>query len=509
MSLLAIDIGTSRSKAVAFGPAGEILAQCEQSFSPQFPRPSFAELHPDVFWRVFRDLCRNVSEQLQNDPVEALCISSHGETLVPVDRSGNAIGHAILNMDSRAAAESEWCASTLGARNLFGITGLVVHPMYPLPKLLWLRKHCPDLFASARFLAVTSYLLARMKLPPYVDYSLASRFLAFDVLRRVWSAEILSAAALNVDQLPIPVPAGHSAGKLESQVATELGLRPGVLVVVGGHDQACAALGLGSIENGRVSDSVGTYECIATVSTEPRLNDSAFGANLNSYCHVVPDLYLNLAYFPSGIMVKWFHDLLYENFQTGSEVADEAAHYALLEAQAPDGPTGLCVAPHLIGTCHPDFNPHARGMIWGLGPGTTSAQIFKGILEGIACELVGITECLEKITGRFSEVYATGGGTHSPLGMKLRAGLTGKTFRLPRCSEAVCLGGAILASVASGMHRGIPEAVQAMLYSGTVIDPDTSEAARYRPQLCLYRRLYAAVKNLSEPVSNSSGELTS
>ena len=100
---------------------------------------------------------------------------------------------------------------------------------------------------------------------------------------------------------------------------------------------------------------------------------AARNASLNSYCHVVPEKFVTLAYFPSGIMVKWFHDLLYANGsrECASEVLSEeseAEHYALLEAHAPEGPTGLCITPHLIGTCNPEFNPYARGVIAGLGP---------------------------------------------------------------------------------------------------------------------------------------------
>jgi len=505
MSLLAVDIGTSRAKGVAFNGSGDILAQCEQGYSPRFPRPSFAELDGDVFWEAFRAICRSISADIPEDPVEAICISSHGETFLPVDSSGRPLGPAILNFDGRAVEESEWCVKTFGARHLFQATGLVAHPMYPLPKLLWLRKHSPELFAAARFVPVTTYLLLRMMLPPLVDFSLASRFLAFDVLRLRWSTEILCEAGIKEERLPIPVPAGSVAGKLEPGAARDLGLARGTMVVVGGHDQACAALGVGAIEDGRAADSAGTYECLSTATRSPQLGDAALAANLNSYCHVVPDLYLNLAYFPSGIMVKWFCDLLRDDGSgdPASKESEESARYAWLEAHAPDGPTGLCITPHLIGTCHPDFNPHARGMIWGLGPASNRAQIYKGILEGIAFEFAATAECLEKITGPFSEICATGGGTRSALGLRLRAALSGKRIRLLRHTEAVCLGGAILASVARGVHSCIPEAARAMVREAGVVEPDTAAAAQYRQQRCRYGALYAAVRNVSRPDSES------
>ena len=159
------------------------------------------------------------------------------------------------------------------------------------------------------------YVLSRLGLPAYIDYSLASRYLAFDIRQRGWSREILAATEINAECLPIPIPAGTIAGKLDGSAASQLGLSPGTIVVMGGHDQPCGALGVGAIGSGRVADSMGTYECLFAASDQPSLTDAALAASLNSYCHVVPDKFVTLAYFPSGIMIKWFHDLLYGEAQ--------------------------------------------------------------------------------------------------------------------------------------------------------------------------------------------------
>src|SRR5262249_5713172 len=151
-----------------------------------------------------------------------------------------------LNFDARAQGESIWLAAEIGKKRIFEITGLAVHSMYPLAKVLWLRRHEPDTFANTTcFLALPSYLLTRMGLPPYVDYSLASRYLPFDIGKLKWSNDLLTACELSAEFLPTPVPAGAIAGKLPLTVASELGLRDRPMVVVGGHDQPCGALGCG------------------------------------------------------------------------------------------------------------------------------------------------------------------------------------------------------------------------------------------------------------------------
>jgi xylulokinase len=500
MSLLAIDIGSSACKAVLFTVSGEILAQHTSAYAPEFPRPCFAEMDPEKFWHAICASCQAVVRDAADvDPVQALCLSSHGETFVALDVNGRPLAPAILNQDSRATAEAAWCEAAIGRKRLFQITGLVTHPMYSVPKIIWLRQHRPDIFAStARFVTLIGYILQRMGLPPYTDYSLASRFLAFDIHNRCWSDEILAAAGLSKDRLPVPVPAGAIAGKLDSGAASDLGLHPGTLVVLGGHDQPCGALGVGVIGGGRVSDSIGTYECILAGSDAPSLTDAALAASLNSYCHVVPDKFVTIAYFPSGIMLKWLHDLLYSNGSgriSAETIAEgiESDHYAFLEAHAPEGPTGLCITPHLIGTCNPEFNPHARGVITGLNPRITRSELYKGVLEGLACELSLITAVLAEGAGDFDDIYVTGGGSRSALGLQLRAALTGRRLHVMRSQEAVCLGTAILAGVAAGEYRDVRQAVEQVVHESAVLVPNPAVAASYADQVSRYRMLRAAM----------------
>jgi len=514
MSLLAIDIGSSQCKAVVFTAAGAVIARSVRRYSPDFPQPAFAEMDAAIFWRAACEASGEVTRDLDRDPVQALCLSSHGETLILVDAHGETIGPAILNIDTRAAQQAEWCEKAIGSRRIFEITGLVAHPMYPVPKILWLRKHRPDLYSRVnRFQSVTDFIHGKLGLPPYIGYSLASRFLAFDVIQEKWSDEILAGGGLKSEQLPIPAAAGTVAGKLGAEAAGALGVPAGTPVVIGGHDQACGALGVGVIESGRVSDSMGTYECLIAASEEPRLGEAAFAAHLNSYSHVVPGKFLTLAYFPSGIMVKWFGDLIFGS--EGGDAASEAASYAAddavtathgisrkadrysqMEAGATDAPTGLCITPHLIGTCNPDFDPRARATIFGLASETTRSQIYQGILEGIACELALVTEMLANANGQFKDLYVTGGGTRSALGLRLRAAITGCRMHVMRCDEAVCQGAAILAGVAAGIYPGIAEGVRQVVREKEIVEPDADLEASYAGQLGRYRRISSALKML-------------
>jgi xylulokinase len=498
MSLIAIDIGSSRCKGVLFSSSGETLAQCTQSYAPEFPRPSFAEMNPDTFLDAVTTVSRAICGLHRQDTIEAVCLSSHGETLIPVNSAGAPLRSAILNIDTRAIAEATWCEQQIGRRHLFELTGHTAHTMYPVPKLIWLRKHEPQLFqAGSRFLSVISYIFSRLGLPPFIDYSLASRFMAFDIRKKCWSEEIMSLLNLGQDSLPIPVLAGTIAGKLSPDAARQLGLRAGTLMIVGGHDQACGSVGVGVMACGRVFDSMGTYESIAATSDGPQISEDALASSLNTYCHVIPEKYITLAYFPAGIMIQWFSDLLHpSNLHKSTETC-----FSELELLAPEQPSGLLVVSHLIGTCNPDFNPDARGAIFGLTAGSHRGHIYKGILEGIACELSTMTGIFQRTLGPFTDIYATGGGTQSLLGMRLRAAMTERKFHLMSCPESVCLGGAILAGVAVGHYPTIFEAVRQMVREEKVFEPDRELTRAYLPLKKRYIQLNSILSVFEHPTA--------
>jgi len=265
-------------------------------------------------------------------------------------------------------------------------------------------------------------------------------------------------------------------------------------VVVGGHDQPCGAVGMGAIAPGMVVDSMGTYECLTAVGSEPSLGETALRASLNSYCHVVPGQYVTIAYFPSGIMVRWFC----ENFCAAeTEERGEGVHEHL-EGKAPPGPTGLCVVPHLIGSANPHFDPRATGVIVGLTQTTDRYRIYKGIVEGLACELGIIAEMLSEAVGEFDEIRCTGGGARSRLGLRLRAALTGKGMQTLESPEAVCLGAALLAGVSAGTYGSLGEAVGSAVKVRETIAPDGEMAAAYERQVAQYRSLYPALAAVRE-----------
>lgn len=492
MSLLGIDVGSSRCKAIAFSLDGKPLASAQQTYTPSISG-DVVELDPELLWRVFTAVIRDVARQTITDPIIAFAISSHGESFIPLDDRSHPIGMGIMNSDNRAAAEAVWWQTQVDREAIFQITGAVPHPMYPLAKIEWMRRFDHERWqVTQRFASIGDYLLTRLGLPSYIDYSLASRYMAFDINKKEWSSQLLTSADLSVEQFPIPVQAGTIAGTLSPDIASELCLPVGILVAVGGHDQPISAVGVGAIEPRHVAVSMGTYECLTATTTQPSLSTQALAAGLNTYCHVVPDQYVTLAFFPSGIALQWIIHIL------NPAASDDNMLYAQYEAAAAAEPTGILVTPHLIGACNPQWDARARGAIYGISPTTTSGRMYRAILEGIACEYTLNAEVLRACIGEFHSVRATGGGTRSRHGIKLRASLSHTAIELPQHSEATCLGAALLAGVAAGQYSDLTEAIETTVHVQCVVEPDTILAEAYQTQMNRYRTFYPALAPLRE-----------
>ena len=497
MSLLGIDVGSSSCKAVAFTERGTAIAKSSSRYAITTPRPGWAEIDPAVIWKCVCDVTRDIARRTEGNAVHALAVSCHGETVIPVDAHGRPTGNAIMNSDNRAEAQSLRVERHFGRQRLYEITGLPVHPMFSLPKILWWKENDSGLYdRSSRFLTVGGFVLSKMGFAPHADHSLAGRTLAFDIRNRGWSEEILQYAGISADRLGGVSPAGTRVGRLSPDAASELGLESGVTVGVGGHDQPCGALGCGTIDPGQISDSAGSYECLSAVSAIPANSPVSLSYSFNSYCHVAPERFITLAFFPAGLMTAWFLDQFYGEegrfaIERKGSLFDLA--YELAEKACP-GPSGICVTPHLVGSCNPHWDPSASAAITGIRQDVTKHHLFKAVIEGISCELLLNIEALQEVTGEFDEITVFGGGVERDFPARLRADISGKVLRRATEEEAVCWGAAMLAGVASEVYRDITDAVGSVERSTQTIAPRPDVSLAYRSQIEAYRRLYPAMR---------------
>ena len=490
MSYLGLDIGTTGCKALVFDAAGRPLAQAYREYPLLSPQPGWAELDSA---RVMRDCESAVTEAAaacRTDPVQALGVSCQGEAFTPVDAQGRMLCGGMVSSDARAVGDVERFSREFGARRLYELTGHTPHPMFTLFKLLWLRRERPDVFASARrFLCFEDLFHAQLGLEPAMSWPLAGRTMLFNVRTHAWESEILSAVGLDPQRLPRTIAAGSVVGAIDAATAARLGLAPGCLVVAGGHDQPCGALGAGAVEPGVAMYASGTVECICPAFDRPLLDDNLFRSNLCTYDYTLPGLYTTVAFsLTGGNLQRWFRD------QWGQAEVAEAARlgidaYEVLLRAMPADPTDLLVLPYFTPSGTPYFDAQLPGAILGLRLSTTRGQVLRGLIEGVALEMRLNLDILQDVGLAIRQLRAIGGGAKSLTLVQLKADVLHRPITTLSVTEAGCLGVALLACAAhSGAAPG--ELVSQWVRPVAAVEPNPQRAAIYDQRFAEYRQLY-------------------
>jgi xylulokinase len=498
MSLLGLDIGITGCKAVAFGLDGATLAQAYREYPLYQPHPGWMELDPGEVWQAVCEVIGYVTSAAAHDPVTALSVATHGESVLPVDAAGRPLGRFITALDTRAVEQTRWWEERVGRERLFQITGLPLHPMYTVNKLMWLRQHQPEVYnAARRFLCMQDFVFHQLGLPPALDYSLAARTMAFDVGRRAWSEEIVELARLDVGRLSRLLPSGSVVGDVPAPAAELLGLGLRVVAVTGGHDQPAGALGCGAIAAGIAMDSTGTVECVGVASSRLVLDGALLASNLPVSPHTAAGMTIVFGYSTTGgALLRWYRDTF-----GAAELAQARASgcdvYDLILEQASPGPSPVLILPHFVGSGTPWMDAASKGAILGLDLSTTRGQIVKAMLDSISYEIKLSLDAMEAAGIAVEELRAFGGGARSPLWLQIKADVYGKPVRAMDVAEAPCLGVAILAGAATGAFASVQEGLARMVRATQTYQPDPAMVERYQERYELFQQVYPTLAPLN------------
>ncbi|MHC4433553.1 MAG: FGGY-family carbohydrate kinase [Planctomycetota bacterium] len=484
MSVIGLDIGTTGCKAIIFDDQWKIAGQSSREYPILTPQGGWAEQDAELVWSLALESLGEAVSQNRADSPTALALSAQGEAVMPVDADGVPLRHAILGMDTRTTAENRRLAETFGPEKLFRRTGMPMHTMNTITKLLWLKAHEPELYRSAhRFLLYEDYFLRRLGGRAVTSHCLASRTQMYDLETATWAEDILDRCQIDASRLAeLPTEVDTVVGTLDKAIAKQLGLGSEVALVSGGHDQACAALGSGVIEPGLAMVSTGTAEVVEVATSTPVLNESLRKGNISVYRHVVPGLYLAMTLNHSGgLLLRWFRDTLCRD---KSELASRTKRdaYDLILADASAEPTDLMVLPHFAGAGTPSLDTTSRGAILGMSFATTQADIAKAILEGLTFELRVNLDLLRSAGIDISELRAVGGGARSDMWLQMAA---------------------ILASVAVGADPDLSSAVERAVRLGQRIEPARKDSGLYESRYQLFKELHPRLSPLNRELGRT------
>jgi xylulokinase len=494
---LGLDLGTSGSKLIAFDALGNECRRAARSYSTFSASSDWLELNPNDVWQAVIECFREVDAVHLGGRVRTLSISAQGEAVMPLDRAGGILAPSPVSADMRARRQVETLARNVGDETYYAITGQPLSPLPSLPKLMWWRQNRPDLTANTyKYVCYGELALVRLGLPPVIDESMAARLGCYDIAARQWSPEILAAAELPGDLLPEVRASGSIIGAIADGVCETLRLPPGIVVVLGGHDQPMAALGAGITAPGSCLYSIGTTESIVAVADAP--NPTMGRQNIACYPHVAPGRMICLAGSQSGGRVLgWYGDLL-----PRKAGADRISVEALLSGLADDAPSGPIFLAHLVGSGSVVNDPDSLGAFYGLSIETTAADMLRSVLEGITFEQAWSVSALGSAGLAVSSFRAVGGGAGSSAWLQMKADILGAPIEHVATRDASCLGAAILGSWAVGRYASIEEAAAASVRTVRVYRPRPARHALHVERLALYRDLYAALRPLSDRFRN-------
>ncbi len=476
--VLALDQGTSSSRAILFDHAGNPVASARKEFRQIYPQPSWVEHDPNEIWETQLDTAREVLRQTKAGPqdIAAIGITNQRETTIIWDRDGRPIANAIVWQDRRTAPTCD----DLRARGLEPLfrdrTGLLLDPYFSGTKVRWLLDNVPGarLRADAgdlMFGTVDSWLLYRLTGVHATDYSNASRTLMYNIFDLRWDDELLRALDVPSSLLPTVQASSGTFG--------ETALLGGTIPVAGvAGDQQAALFGQAAFQAGMAKNTYGTGAFLLMnvgqrhIRSSSLLTTIAWGISTANRDQITYALEGSI--FIAGAAVQWLRDEL--------GIIASAAESETIAGSVADS-NGVYIVPAFVGLGAPHWDPHARGAIFGLTRGTSRAHIVRATLEAIAFQTRDVIEAVERDSGiELSELRVDGGAAANDLLLQIQADILGREVVRPAVLETTALGAAYLAGLAVGFWKGQDD-----------VSRNWREDRRFTPQMTVNKReeLYA------------------
>lgn len=441
---IGIDMGTTAIKVGVVDSTGHVLAMATREFHVNNPSPGYMEFDAEAYLDMIPDAFREVFEKSGADRghVRAIGLSSQAQTFVLIGDDDRPLRPAISWLDVRAEHEAVEF-NTFCTQHGYAPANAIASG----PKLLWLRRHEPQVLARARkLLLLPDYLVFRLTRRCVSDVRTAESTGCYDIGRAAWIAPLLELCGLSEDKVCSVRWPGERIGTLCPEMAARLGLPETTLVAVGAMDQLAGAVGVGNIAPGQASVALGTALTVIVTSEKPAPPDSGIAVRP----HPIRGLFALLAYAKTaGILLRWYRDNI-----------TPALSYRELDkliAGVPVGSEGLVCIPHFSGTATPTFDSSVRGAFAGLSLTHTPAHMARSILEALSFTVRENLQRLEGVVGRIPRLTVTGGGARSELWLQMIADVTGLPVEQPVVQEAPCFGAALLAMVADGHFASIAE----------------------------------------------------
>lgn len=489
---LGVDVGTFETKGVLIDDHWKVAASCGVKHDMENPRPGFFEQDAEEIW--WKDFCRVSKELLAQTGIRPEEIAGIGCDVLgcdclPVDEHCRPLRKAILyGIDARASEEIAWLNDYYGKERVKELFG---HPLCSddvAPKILWVRRHEPEVYAkTCKFLTGSSYMAAKLTGRYTIDRFLANA--SFKPLYREDGSinEEECHVICRPDQLAETCVVHQVVGGVTEEAAEETGLAAGTPVICGTGDSTSEAISVGLTEPGKLMFQFGSslffYYCADRLIYDDRIYGGGF---------TVPGLYsVSGGTNTAGTLTRWLRDTMYRDLLKTQEESGRECYESMMEeaGAVPAGSNGLIVLPYFAGERCPVNDPLAKGMVFGLTLAHDRRHIYHAALEGIAYGIAQNIRIIEEKGLPVDSVIAVGGGTKNHLWMQITADVTGKQVQIPEVAIGGSYGEALMAALGTGYLENFKQLGQVIRIRETIL-PREKEHGLYQRYIRLYERLY-------------------
>ena len=478
--LIGIDLGTSATKTVLFDDQCQVVASASEEYPLYQPKNGWAEQDPLDWWNAAARTSKQVIEESGIDPkaIAGIGISGQMHGLVMLDKDGNVLRRSIIWCDQRTDKECEEITELIGRQRVIEITANPVLPGFTAPKILWVRKNEPEIYAKcAHILLPKDYVRYMLTGEFATEVSDASGMSLLDVPNRCWSDEVLEKLEIDKSLLAKVYESPDITGKVTAKAAALTGLAEGTPVVGGAGDNAAAAVGTGVVEEGKAFTTLGTSGVVFAHSDSVTIDPEG---RVHTFCSAVPGCWTVMSCaLASGLSLKWFRDNFFTS-EMETAVGMGVDPYYLMDKEAEKieiGADRLIYLPHLMGE---RYDPYARGVFFGLSAIHTKYNMLRAVLEGVIYSQREFLDILRGMGVVSTSMLACGGGGTSKIWRQMMADVYDLPVQTVQNKEGPALGVAILAGVGTGVFESVPEACRKFIGLNAPQDPIAENVERYK-----------------------------
>ncbi|RHV07677.1 xylulokinase [Firmicutes bacterium OM07-11] len=489
MLYIGVDLGTSAVKLLLMDEKGKIHNIVSKEYPLSFPHPGWSEQNPQDWKEQSLAGIKELIADADKSQIAGISFGGQMHGLVVLDENDEVIRPAILWNDGRTTKETDYLNEVIGKDKLSKYTANIAFAGFTAPKILWLKEQEPENFAKInKIMLPKDYLAYVLSGVHCTDYSDASGMLLLDVEHKCWSKEMLEICNVKEEQLPTLYESYEVVGNVKPEIAEELGILTSVKVIAGAGDNAAAAVGTGTVGEGRCNISLGTSGTIF-------ISSKKFGVDehnaLHSFDHADGYYHLMGCMLSAASCNKWWMDEILKT----KEYAKEQEQIRKL------GENQVFYLPYLMGERSPHNDPKARATFIGMTMDTTREDMTQAVLEGVAFGLRDSLEVARSLGIQIERTKICGGGAKSPLWKKIVANVMNLKVDVIESEEGPGYGGAILAAVGCKEFASVEEATEKLVKIVDTVEPDAELVAKYEERYQKFRQIYPTLKGLFQELN--------